>query len=102
MLFLVHMQVAIPANADLAHIEQLKTDEKRYTQQLQRAGKWPSLWRVVGQNANYSLFDVESNDELHTVLSALPLFPFLTIEVTPLAQHPAAVQNQTERSLAEI
>jgi muconolactone D-isomerase len=102
MLFLVHMQVAIPANADLAHIDQLKTDEKRYTQQLQREGKWPSLWRVVGQNANYSLFDVESNDELHAVLSALPLFPFLTIEVTPLAQHPAAVQNRTAAALAEI
>ena len=102
MLFLVHMQVAIPANADLAHIDQLKTDEKRYTQQLQREGKLPSLWRVVGQNANYSLFDVQSSDELHAVLNALPLFPFLTIEVTPLVQPPATVQNRTERSLAEI
>jgi muconolactone D-isomerase len=102
MLFLVHMQVAIPANADLNHIDQLKTDEKRYTQQLQREGKWPSLWRVVGQNANYSLFDVESNDELHAVLGALPLFPFLTIEVTPLVQHPATVQNRSDHSLAEI
>jgi len=102
MLFLVHMQVAIPANADLAHIDQLKTDEKRYTQQLQREGKWPSSWRVVGQNANYNLFDVESNDALHAVLSALPLFPFLTIEVTALAQPPAAVHNRTATALAEI
>jgi muconolactone D-isomerase len=46
---------------------------------------------VVGEYANYSVFDVESNDELHTLLSALPLFPFMKISVTPLAQHPSAI-----------
>ena len=46
---------------------------------------------MVGEYANYSLFDVESNDELHTLLSQLPLFPFMKIHVTPLAQHPSAI-----------
>jgi muconolactone D-isomerase len=49
--------------------------EKKYSQQLQRAGKWPHLWRIVGQYANFSIFDVASNDELHQILSNLPLFP---------------------------
>ena len=55
---------------------------------MQRDGKWKSLWRVVGRYANVSIFDVESNDELHTLLASLPLFPYMDIQVTALARHP--------------
>ncbi|WP_280496657.1 muconolactone Delta-isomerase family protein, partial [Nocardia farcinica] len=30
-------------------------------------------WRIVGEYSNFSIFDVESNDELHDLLSGLPL-----------------------------
>ena len=46
---------------------------------------------MVGEYANYSIFDVASNDELHQLLQGLPLFPFMKISVTPLAQHPSAI-----------
>ena len=42
---------------------------------------------------NFSIFDVESNDELHELLSALPLFPYMAIHVTPLAKHPSDVKD---------
>ena len=54
-------------------------------------GKWPHLWRIVGEYANYSVFDVESHDELHQILSGLPLFPYMDVQVTPLAKHPSDV-----------
>jgi muconolactone D-isomerase len=63
--------------------------EKNYCQKLQRDGKWRHIWRIVGEYANFSIFDVESNDEMHTLLSELPLFPYLDIHVTPLATHPS-------------
>jgi muconolactone D-isomerase len=91
MLFLVHMVVQIPLDADTTLIDNLKADEKAFSQKLQHEGKWRHLWRVAGQYANYSVFDVESNDELHTLLSSLPLFPYMAIQVTPLAQHPSAI-----------
>jgi muconolactone D-isomerase len=91
MLFLVHMVVQIPADADAEFVNKLKADEKALSQKLQQEGTWRHLWRVVGQYANYSVLDVESNDELHTLLSSLPLFPYMAIEVTPLAQHPSAI-----------
>jgi muconolactone D-isomerase len=93
MLFLVHMAVQIPHNADTELTNSLKADEKAFSQKLQQDGRWRHLWRVVGQYANYSVFDVESNDELHTLLSSLPLFPYMAIEVTPLAQHPSAIEQ---------
>ena len=45
----------------------------------------------MGEYSNYSVFDVADNDELHTLLSGLQLFPFMDIKVTPLAKHPSAV-----------
>ena len=91
MLYLVHMIVDIPSTLAPEEAARIKAEEKAYSQQLQSAGKWPHLWRVVGEYANYSVFDVESNDELHNTLSNLPLFPFMKITVTPLAKHPSSI-----------
>lgn len=91
MLFLVRMDVNIPHDLPPEQANEIKAREKAYSQGLQRDGRWPHLWRVVGEYANYSIFDVASNDELHQLLSQLPLFPFMKLQVTPLAQHPSAI-----------
>jgi muconolactone D-isomerase len=46
-----------------------------------------------GEYSNFSVFDVDSNDELHEILSGLPLFPYMAIHVTPLAKHPSDVRD---------
>ena len=74
MLFLVRMDVRLPADMPKDVADEIKVREKAYSQDLQRQGKWPQIWRVVGEYANYSVFDVDSNDELHALLSGLPLF----------------------------
>jgi len=85
------MVVDIPSTLAPEEAARIKAEEKAYSQQLQSSGKWPHLWRVVGEYANYSVFDLESNDELHNTLSNLPLFPFMKITVTPLAKHPSSI-----------
>jgi muconolactone D-isomerase len=91
MLYLVHMIVNIPSTVAPEDATRIKAEEMAYSQQLQSSGKWPHLWRVVGEYANYSVFDVASNDELHDTLSQLPLFPFMQITVTALAKHPSSI-----------
>ena len=91
MLYLVRMDVRNPTDSDPKQMDDIKAREKAYSQELQRDGRWVHLWRVVGEYANYSVFDVGSNDELHQLLSALPLFPYMEIHVTPLAQHPSSI-----------
>jgi len=91
MLYLVRMDVRIPQDMPEAVAADIKAREKAYSQELQRSGQWRHLWRVVGEYANYSVFDVASNDALHDLLSRLPLFPYMQIQVTPLAQHPSAI-----------
>jgi muconolactone D-isomerase len=91
MLFLVHMQVNLPHDLAPDKANDIKAREKAYAQDLQRQGKWQHLWRIVGEYANYSVFDVQSNDELQDLLSNLPLFTYMKIHVTPLAKHPSAI-----------
>ncbi|EXU79031.1 MULTISPECIES: muconolactone Delta-isomerase [Comamonas] len=92
MLYLVHMIVEIPSTMPAEEAARIKAEEKAYSQRLQQEGQWPHLWRVVGEYANYSVFDVESNDALHEALSQLPLFPYMKITVTPLAKHPSSIR----------
>jgi muconolactone D-isomerase len=92
MLFHVRMDVRLPHDLDADARADIVAREKAYAQDLQRAGKWPHLWRVVGEYANISIFDVDSNDELHELLAALPLFPFMDIKVMALATHPSDIK----------
>jgi len=95
MLFAVRMEVVLPADLDPADREDLLAREKAYSQELQRTGTWCHIWRLVGQYANLSIFDVEDNDELHEILWGLPLFLFMTIDVTPLARHSSEIVAST-------
>ena len=87
--FHVRMDVRLPHDMPQEVADDLRAREKARAQEIQRAGKWPELWRVVGRYANVSRFDVENGDELHELLSSLPLFPYKDIEVTALTRHPS-------------
>ncbi|MFI6366296.1 muconolactone Delta-isomerase [Nocardia sp. NPDC050630] len=91
MLFHVRMDVHLPHDLPADSRAEIVAREKAYSQRLQHAGKWPQLWRIVGEYSNYSIFDVDSTDELHEILSGLPLFGYMTIKVTPLATHPSKI-----------
>jgi muconolactone D-isomerase len=91
MLFHVRMDVAIPHGLDPDERARLLATEKARALELQRSGKWVHLWRVVGQYSNISVFDVDDGAELHEILWNLPLFPFMTVAVTPLTGHPSAL-----------
>lgn len=94
MLFHVRMDVAIPRDLDPDVRAETVAKEKALALEIQRSGRWPHIWRVVGQYSNISIFDVESNTELHELLGSLPLFPFMTITVTPLTTHPSDLAVQ--------
>jgi muconolactone D-isomerase len=93
MLFQVTMDVRIPHDSDQAHVAELKRVEKARCQELMQAGTWRHIWRVVGQYRNVSIFDVEDTATLHELLSTLPLFPFMAIEVVTLCRHPSSIRE---------
>jgi len=93
MLFHVRMDVKIPHDLPPAEAAEIIAREKAYAQELQRSGKWRHIWRIAGEYANFSVFDVRDNAELHEVLSGLPLFRFMQIEVRPLLRHPSSLRE---------
>jgi muconolactone D-isomerase len=46
------MDVRMPHDAEPACFERLKAAETTRAQTLQRAEKWPHLWRLAGRYAN--------------------------------------------------
>lgn len=92
MLFHVRMDVKLPVTMPEDQANALKKTEKEIAQALQQSGKWRHLWRIAGQYANISIFDVDSVEELHTLISTLPLFPYMEIQVQPLCRHPSSVR----------
>ena len=93
MLFHVKMTVTPPQSMPAAEFDHLKATEKARAAELQKQGKWRHLWRVAGHYANISIFDVADAAELHDILTTLPLFPFMAIEVTALCRHPSSVRE---------
>lgn len=93
MLFHVSMTVKIPHDANRSHVDALKAQEKARCQELMKAGVWRHIWRVVGEYANVSIFDVENGATLHDILMSLPLFPYMDVKVTPLCRHPSSIHE---------
>ena len=93
MLFHVKMTVKLPLDMDPAKAAQIKADEKELAQRLMCEGKWRHLWRIAGQYANYSVFDLDSVQELHDTLLQLPLFPYMEIEIDALCRHPSSIRD---------
>ena len=93
MLFHVRMDVRLPHDMPEEKAAELKRVEKARAAELQQAGTWRHMWRIAGQYSNVSIFDVRDNDELHAVLSMLPLFPFMQIEVMALLRHPSSIRD---------
>lgn len=92
MKFLCRMQVQFPESMSAEEVAQKQAQEKEYSQALQRSGEFEAIYRVVGKYANVSIFDVESNDRLHEILSGFPMFQYMSIETTPLSKHPNSIR----------
>lgn len=93
MLFKVTMNVHLPHTMPKAESDQLKLKERDIAAQLQQSGKWRHLWRIAGRYANVSIFDVAGPAELHELLMALPLFPYMEIGVEALCRHPSSIHE---------
>lgn len=91
MFFMVQMFVNRPHHLSDEEWNTLRSKEMAYGQSLMKEGRFRHIWRVVGDVSNVSIFDVESNGELHELLSSLPLFPYMDVKVTPLAEHPSGL-----------
>jgi muconolactone D-isomerase len=86
--FLVAIEVAIPVGADPTEVERRYAAEAVRAHELARVGVLVRLWRVPGRHANWGLWEAADASALHDALTSLPLWPWISATVHPLAVHP--------------
>ena len=90
MLFMVNIAVSIPADMPQKDKDDLRTRENARAVELIKTNKMRRIWRIVGQVANFSVWEADSLEELHANLGSLPMYPYMKVTVTPLIAHPAS------------
>ncbi len=95
--FLVHIEVEWPADGDPAELARLTAAERERGNELGAAGTIRRMWRVPGRRANWGLWEAEDATALHAAIASLPFFPFLNVEVIPLAAHPTDPERPSGR-----
>ena len=86
--FLVSIDVALPHGMPVEQRQELYAAEAVQAAALAAAGRLVRLWRIPGRTANWGLWRADDATELHDALTSLPLWPYMHIEVVPLAKHP--------------
>ncbi|GAA3356283.1 MULTISPECIES: muconolactone Delta-isomerase [Saccharopolyspora] len=90
--FLVQVDVARVFELPAAEREDVITREKARGRELLADGVIRHFWTVVGKRANVGVWVADDAEQLHAILSALPIWPWADIEVTPLITHELAAE----------
>jgi muconolactone D-isomerase len=86
--FLVAIDVRLPGTLAEEERAELLGAELARGRELVEAGVIAAIWRIPGALRNVGIWEAADATELHEHLSSLPVFPWLTADVTPLAEHP--------------
>jgi muconolactone D-isomerase len=87
MLFMAKIVVRLPGDWPKEKLLEINKNETARSMQFVKEGKLRRIFRIVGQRANFSIWDVESPEALHATLTSLPLHPYMEIEIWPLIKH---------------
>lgn len=92
--FLVEIENLWPPDGDANQKAELVKAEAARAKELAAEGILRKLWRIPGTVRNVGLWEASDATALHQALSSLPFFPWLDIEVRPLAAHPNDPQKR--------
>jgi muconolactone D-isomerase len=87
MLFMVNIVVHLPGDWTKEKVESLAGAETARGMQCIKEGKLRRIFRIVGQRANFSIWEAASLEELHATLSSLPMHPYMDVSVYPIIKH---------------
>lgn len=85
--FLVRIEIGLPSDMDPERRAALVEAEAARGRELRDAGAIVRMWRVPGRLANVGIWSAADATDLHTTISSLPLFDWMSVTVEPLATH---------------
>jgi muconolactone D-isomerase len=87
--FLVRIDVRLPPDFDEARKDNMVRGEAARASELAAAGVIYRLWRIPGRWSNVGIWSADDATALHEAISSLPMYPWLDVDVSPLATHPS-------------
>jgi muconolactone D-isomerase len=96
MRFLLNIRTQLPGEWTREQRADIRRRETEAAVALMHRRVLRRTFTVVGQLANFSIWETGTAEELHTVLQSLPMYPFMTITVTPIIKHPVEEAYEQE------
>jgi muconolactone D-isomerase len=90
--FLVDFTITVPEGAPASEIQRRKTGEGTRVAELAAQGHALRVWKPLpddGRSRAIGLYRAADDTELQAILESLPLWPWMEISVTALAEHPS-------------
>jgi muconolactone delta-isomerase len=86
--FLTTFTVHVPAGTPGQAVEDTEAREAQSAKELAGQGHLLRLWRLPGQGRALGLWRARDAAEMQAILASLPLDAWMTVETTPLSEHP--------------
>jgi muconolactone delta-isomerase len=87
--FLTTFTISVPAGTPAQVVDDAEAREARRAKELARQGHLLRLWRLPGRSRALGLWNAGNPAEMQANLRSLPMDPWMTVETTPLSQHPS-------------
>ena len=87
--FLTTFTVSVPEGTPTQAVDDTEAREARRANELAEQGHLLRLWRLPGRSRALGLWNAGNPAEMQAILTSLPLDPWMTVETTPLSQHPS-------------
>ena len=97
MLFMVNIVVHLPGDWPGDKLQTLVKAETARGMQCIQDGKLKRIFRVVGQRANFSIWETNTLEDLHATLSSLPMHPYMDVAVHPIIRHSTTEEWEATR-----
>ncbi|MGW2715665.1 muconolactone Delta-isomerase family protein [Streptomyces sp. NPDC001356] len=87
--FLVVLTTTVPEGTEPAEVDRRRAAESVRARELAATGHLFRLWRPVGELRSIGVWRADDEADLReNVLGTLPLWPWMTAEITALQPHP--------------
>jgi len=86
--FLVNIKFIGPNGWQQEDVDALIAKERAHAAVLVEQGHLVRMWRVPGRRENWGLWRANDATHLHDILTGLPFWPYMDLQVHPVARHP--------------
>ena len=86
--FLTKFVTTVPPGVNAEIVESISRQEALRAYELADSGKLVRLWTLPKDSGALGLWKVRDDSEMQDILKSLPLYGWMSIETTPLTEHP--------------